>query len=211
MNRLRPWAFTAAIACLFSSSAAFGQVIAGTPPFGSFSGGSFDAINLSNLNVHFSIPIMNKPGAGLPFTYALTYDNSIWYPSSVSGQNTWTAVTGWGWNGISDGSTGYVQEIIDSTQCNYQGTWIPVTYYWFGPYYDAQGTSHPVFVQTTYGQSLCNIGSVSGGTSSASDGSGYTLVVTNYTTATMKSVGGMTINPYIWQGGDVHEPTGVRG
>jgi hypothetical protein len=43
------------------------QVATGFPPFGKFSGGTFDTVDLDNLNVHFSIPILNKQGVGLPF------------------------------------------------------------------------------------------------------------------------------------------------
>jgi hypothetical protein len=70
---------------LLAAHTATAQVIIGTPPFGSFAGGPFDTINLSNLNVHFSIPILSKAGVGIPFNYALTYDNSIWYPSGAAG------------------------------------------------------------------------------------------------------------------------------
>ncbi len=184
------------------------QVVTGTPPFGSFGGGPFDTINLSNLNVHFAIPILNKAGAGLPFNYALTYDNSIWYPSSSSGSNTWTPVVGWGWNSVSDGATGYLEEVVNPTLCYYQGLYYHITYYTFGPYYDAQGTSHAVSVQTTTGQSSCNIAPVTGGTNLDPAGSGYTLVVSGTVNAAIKSAGGVTINPYIWQGGSYTTPQG---
>ena len=71
----------------------FGQPATGLPPFGSFSGGPFDTVNNGNLNVHFEIPIINKAGRGLPFTYTLTYDSSVWYPYGA-----WTPVNNWGWS-----------------------------------------------------------------------------------------------------------------
>jgi hypothetical protein len=208
MSRLRLCFFAAAIMCNLSSSAGFGQVVTGTPPFGSFGGGPYDTVNLSNLNVHLSIPIMNKAGAGLPFTYAVTYDNSIWYPVGASGNQVWTPVTGWGWNSISDGSTGYVPESISTVQCN---EYYNLTHYSFGPYVDALGTSHPVYVTTTPGQSNCSVAPVAGGSSLASDGSGYTLVVSNYTNVQVMSTGGLTINPYVWQGGTFTVPSGSVG
>jgi len=58
------------------------QLITGTPPFGSFSGGPFDTVNLANLDVHFAIPILNNGGRGLPFSYALTYDSLVWTPTT---------------------------------------------------------------------------------------------------------------------------------
>ena len=60
--------------------AAFGQVATGIPPFSSFSTGAFDIVNNANLNVHFKIPIINKPGRGLPFAYFMAHDNSLWVP-----------------------------------------------------------------------------------------------------------------------------------
>ncbi len=201
MNRPRFCFFVTAMVCMLSSPVAFSQVATGTPAFGSFGGGPFDTINLSNLNVHFTIPIMNKAGRVLPFNYALTYDNSIWSPNS-----TWLSVNGWGWNSIGDGVTGYLKEYTNTTQCYYNNHYYWITYNDFGPYYDAQGMMHNVSVQTTLGQSSCNIAPVSGGTSYASDGSGYTLVVTNTTNAAIKSLGGVTINPFIMQGGSFTTP-----
>src|SRR6266568_5465865 len=75
-------------------SSAFAQVKTGTPPFGSFAGGP-DVINLGNLNVHLTIPVVRKPGRGTNFTYDLTYDTSVWYPSTSGGTTTWTSFGGW--------------------------------------------------------------------------------------------------------------------
>jgi len=55
----------------------YAQVSTGITPFGSFGGGPFDVVNLGNLNVHFTIPILHKAGRGMPFTYDLSYDSSI--------------------------------------------------------------------------------------------------------------------------------------
>ena len=50
--------------CLALLTAPLGraQVATGPVPFGSFSGGSFDAVNNANLNVHFAIPVISKAG-----------------------------------------------------------------------------------------------------------------------------------------------------
>src|SRR5271156_4279665 len=74
------------------------QVTTGTPPFGNFGGGP-DILNLANLNAHLSVPILNKSGRGAAFTYALSYDSSVWYPVGVSGSQVWTPVYNWGWRG----------------------------------------------------------------------------------------------------------------
>jgi len=66
---------------LLAAQVCFGQApIRGTPPFGSFGGGGFDTFNPGRLNVHFVVPILNKAGRGMPFTYSLSYDSSVWYP-----------------------------------------------------------------------------------------------------------------------------------
>ena len=51
-----------ALLCLFVVGTQFAssQVTTGTPPFGGFGGGPFDVVDLANLNVHFSVPIVNK-------------------------------------------------------------------------------------------------------------------------------------------------------
>lgn len=58
------------------------QTATGTPPFGSYERDSFDSVNFANLNVHFAIPIIQKPGRGLPFRYSMAYDSSIWAPTT---------------------------------------------------------------------------------------------------------------------------------
>jgi RHS repeat-associated protein len=102
----------ACIACTISAllvlvTVALGQGPAiGTPPFGSFSGGPFDVINLGNLNVHFTIPVLHKAGRGMPFAYDLNYDTSFWYPGYANGIQTWQPVNTsyWGWQGLSGGA-----------------------------------------------------------------------------------------------------------
>ncbi len=86
----------ALLTILLTAQAAPAQVATGFPPYGTFTGTTFDTINNANLNVHFEIPILNKAGRGLPFTYALRYDSSIWWASG----GYWTPSTSfWGWGG----------------------------------------------------------------------------------------------------------------
>jgi hypothetical protein len=89
----------------------FGQVVPGTPPFGSFGGGPFDTVNLGNLNAHFVVPVLNKAGRGMPFTYNLAYDTSVWYPVNVSGSTTWKMVPNAGWTVETQAATGYVSYV----------------------------------------------------------------------------------------------------
>src|SRR6516164_7632769 len=96
---------------LFTSllpSPCLGQSTAtGTPPFGSYGGGP-DVINLANLNVHWTIPVLYKPGRNTNFTYDLTYDTSVWYPVTSGSTKTWQPVLNFGWRGATEISFGYV-------------------------------------------------------------------------------------------------------
>ena len=73
------------------------QVTTGVIPFGSYGGGPFDAVNLGSLNTHFEIPVVSKAGRGIPFTYSMKYDSSIWSPVASNGSQVWTPVTNFGW------------------------------------------------------------------------------------------------------------------
>jgi len=74
---------------------AVGQVTSGIPRFGSFGGGPFDVVNLGSLNVHFAVPVIHKAGRGLPFSYDLAYDSSIWTPVTVNGSKVWQPANNW--------------------------------------------------------------------------------------------------------------------
>src|SRR5215469_4923816 len=78
------------------------QVSIGSTPFGSFGGGPFDVINLGNLNVHFTIPVLHKAGRGVPFAYDLNYDSSIWTPVTSNGTKQWQPDANWGWRGTTE-------------------------------------------------------------------------------------------------------------
>jgi len=145
MKTLRILLLMAEVTVLFSS-AAIGQVATGTPPFSSTTGGSFDTIDLGNLNVHIAIPIMNRAGRGTPFHYAWSYDSSIWYPSA----GAWTPIANWGWRSETEAAVGYIYFGQSQTKCFDQ----PGGYYWATrysgfAYYDKAGTHHPFAIQWT--------------------------------------------------------------
>jgi RHS repeat-associated protein len=149
----------------------FGQAATGAPPFESF-GGDFDTVNLGNLNVHFSIPIFHKAGRGISLNYSQSYDSSIWYPSSVSGSQTWTPVTTWGWRAQTEAAVGYVTYSSSTTKCfDGSGGWYWGTRVSHYVYHDPHGTSHgfPIVLN-------CGDGT---DTATASDGSGYTASFPN--------------------------------
>src|SRR5438132_5966204 len=99
------------------SGSATGQAATGTPKFGSFGGGQFDTVNLGNLNVHFAVPVIHKAGRGMPFTYDLSYDSSIWYPVGVSGNQTWQPVSNWGWRAATESLVGYSTYTTSQGSC----------------------------------------------------------------------------------------------
>jgi RHS repeat-associated protein len=173
---------------IFVVAAALGQgPTTGTPPFGSFGGGPFDTVNLGNLNAHFAIPVIHKAGRGMPFTYDLSYDSSIWYPVTSSGTTTWTPVPNWGWRGVTEVATGYV-----SYTTTYQfGHCTQTTYTYF--YHDRLGVSHNMGVIVVLGGALgCTTNWPV--TLLAPDGSGYSLIMSTATTGTLTSRSGKQIS-----------------
>lgn len=82
---------------LLVGASVFAQVQTGTPPLGSFGGGP-DILNLGNLNDHWTINVLHKPGRGLNFSFFLAYDSSTWSPVTTSGTTTWQPVAAWGWS-----------------------------------------------------------------------------------------------------------------
>ena len=153
-----------------------GQVATGTYPYGTFDSPGFDTINVGNLNVHFSIPVLHKAGRGIPFTYDLGYDSSIWVRSG----SQWLPMQNWGWLGVTEAWTGYISESVDQEVCSYKkvGTieiengWI--TYISEVVYTDAWGIQHSFNGMSWIRSSTCGT-PTSGGTIGplATDGSGY--------------------------------------
>jgi RHS repeat-associated protein len=164
------------------------QTPTGTPPFGSFGGGP-DVINLANLNARIVVPVLHKAGRGSNFTYDLSYDSSVWYPSTASGTNTWTPVYNWGWTGQTQIATGYIsydygfgQRCTDSHGHIYYN----VGKYSYFVYNDAYGTSHPFPGGITFAEPPCSPSYGGSLNVTATDGSGYNLQVT------VDSSGGIT-------------------
>jgi hypothetical protein len=148
--------FLVLVYCLPSSA----QVTTGAPPFGSFGGGP-DVINLANLNAHIAVPVLNKAGRGTAFTYNLSYDTSVWYPSSTSGTNTWTPVYNWGWRGQTEANTGYISDYATSAVCSYEkdgNLEIPNGWNFIEEdfvYHDPWGVPHPFSGFASYKSASC--------------------------------------------------------
>lgn len=183
------------------STMGFGQPATGLPQLASFGGGPFDTVTLGNMNIHFAIPVFTKQGRGMPFSYALTYDSSVWYPVGVSGSQTWVPVSNWGWQGqgaAALGSVSYTTSVLDCYTYQH-GVKIQTgekDTYSNWRYYDRLGTRHAFAVTTysTWGTQAPCTGQSPPVTALASDGSGYTLHVTNATGAMITTPDGILIN-----------------
>jgi RHS repeat-associated protein len=160
------------------------QVATGTPQWDSYGGGPFDIVNLGNLNVHFSIPILHKAGRGMPFTYDLGYDSSVWTPGASNGVYQWVPALNWGWSPQTAPTTGYVSTgsvtfTTHTPSCAYSQSSTEEDYSNF-IFVDSYGVSHAVpgtialcITPGSEGYSwiaLSNLSNIAAG-----DGSGYTL------------------------------------
>jgi hypothetical protein len=202
--------YVAVFVLVFFAGAASCQVSTSNYAYGTFDNKGFDTINVGNLNTHFSIPVINKPGRGLPFSYNLSYDSSVWVPATVDGILTWTPVQNFGWRGDTEIATGYLSFVTIAlntgvvTEPGPGGTdpppsgCITETHVGF-VYHDPFGVPHPFpSISTVLSSGLttgstCSSSSVSTGTEIAPDGSGYTLNVTGFTAGTITSANGKKI------------------
>ncbi len=200
-------------ALLLTASAVMGQVATGVYQYGTFDTPGIDTINVGNLNVHLSIPVLNKAGRGLPFQANLTYDSSIYYPSGVGGYGMWTPVqqfSGWSSNtGLILGTFSYTarggdDQYEESYWNGFEYINVPVNCYyttysnWI--FTDASGVSHQLGGSTFQfnGQDwspdgyTCTESEANNpyGSGRANDGSGLVLNVTNYTQATVTAPNG---------------------
>lgn len=186
-----------ALVAILATTVATAQVATGTPPFGSFGGGPFDTINLGNLNVHFSIPVLQKAGRVTPFIYDLSYDSSVWTTMTSSGVTQWEPAANWGW-GVSSTSTaglaGYLTMVPttqDIMQCAppSQAWEVTVTFSnWV--YHDSFGSTHNFHGVVTITTNPCVTPvqrTVNDLHAVALDSSGYTLQ-TNYSVPSLPTV-----------------------
>jgi RHS repeat-associated protein len=183
-------------------------VATGTPPFGSFSGGP-DIVNNANLDVHLQIPILAKAGRGLPFSFSLSYDNSVWFPEMADGYMVWAALPrpllNWDVGLPLLGPAGSASYTAGSALCTSNRS--AQTNSNFG-YTDPSGTFHSFKIVTRKGNDECP--AMPNGTATAQDGSGYTMSVTNYTQITVYDPSANTIIPFsaVTGLGSVTDPNG---
>jgi hypothetical protein len=122
----------------------------GPPQFTTPSGGPFDTVNVGNLNILLNVPVLNKPGRGIPFSYSIPYNGAVWTPGT-----TWLRDTNWGWGGTTQVSTGKVIYKVIQDSCRDIESGLVEYYdrYNFTSFYDQQGKPHKINV-TTFGTTL---------------------------------------------------------
>jgi RHS repeat-associated protein len=142
----------------------------GFPPFGTFQNGTFDSVNLQNLNVAFGIPVISHSGRGLDFQYALAYNSRAFHKTSGSSP-AWSFSDGW----TTDGPSGSVSSQRVSWPCFQMPSLTGTANFVF---IDPSGTSHPFNVQT-FPSNPCGANKVL--TGYATDGSGYFIDISGPT------------------------------
>jgi hypothetical protein len=187
------------------------QPSAGFPPFASFSGGSGESVDNANLNIHLSLPVFSRAGRALPFGFTLSFDSSIWSPTSATGASAWTPAGSFGWTGITQTVAGYLNYQTTQNGCPY-GSGPPFQfYYWHSysgfAYIDPGGTSHSfpgLSLSDWQTGAPCGGGSPSNGTAQTTDGSGYSVSASagsGGVTSTVTDAAGTIYYPPSLQGG----------
>src|SRR5260370_15660233 len=80
MHQLARGLLVAIFGVFLSSSVVAQSSQTGFPPFSSQAGG----VNLSNLNVHLTIPVVHRSGRGIGFNLDLSYDSTLYAIGSNS-------------------------------------------------------------------------------------------------------------------------------
>lgn len=168
------------------------QVTTGIPPYQSFGGGP-EVINLGNLNVHYSIPVFSRGGRGIPFSYALAYDSSIWKPSV----GAWV-MSGGGLHRDTAALVGYVVYSFNEANCG-GGTGVRDTWH-FLSYVDPAGTVHLIQPSITLYDNTCTGDAIPSGSAVVSDGSGIKVSASWAPSATVTMPSGEVITPQLMAG-----------
>src|SRR6266700_1682661 len=163
----------------------------GIPPFSTIQNGP-DQVNLSDLSMHYKIPVFARPGRGIPFSFTINIDNIIWGPDSL-GKWQFTNTLGDGW------FSGLGAVFYSSTQktCFWDADnpKHPYTEWRFNSFVDSSGAGHP------FGLTVNNLNSSSGfcipkssATGISGDGAGVSMSVTYPLSATVTLANGDVIH-----------------
>lgn len=161
---------------VFLSFASFSeaQLTTGIPPFSTVGGGP-DQINLGDLGIHYTFPVLSRAGR-IPFSYVIGWDNAVWTKSPAVGGYQWSVSLG----GVLTPIGGAFYTLSQKSCHDSVGD--PETYniWTFTEYQDMHGTTHPFNLKVN--DSIGPDGTCPAGTSTASatssDMSGVSLTVT---------------------------------
>jgi RHS repeat-associated protein len=170
---------------------------AGTPTFSTAMPVEMGFTNVANGNLHLEIPLASFPQRGkLTYNARLVYDSLIW---TISG-NQWSPTnipnSMGGWRLITGGEPGTVTSVTGSSACDtpppIRTRTFHTSFVWTSP----DGTSHrfPIFTQRD--RTIC-AEDITSDTEMADDSSGYTMSVTNYTSATVFAPDGTQVFPTV--------------
>jgi RHS repeat-associated protein len=170
----------------------FAQTMPDVPPVGIPVGSTIttdgmDTVSLSNLAIHFNVPLRAKQGRGIPFSFNLSFDNQTYGTKFLSGgvQQEWTLVTSTHPFNSPIGTIHLTQFtnqscIVISNPPRNPPQKVSYTLYEIISYTDSDGTSHPFgpsgeglfFASNSLVQTACKLAYGQGASGIASDGSG---------------------------------------
>lgn len=172
-----------AVSVLFLVPHLAAQQPTGFPPYGSFQHGGFDSLNVENLNVNFSTPIVSVPGRGSSFNYAITYNSAVWmyWPNGGSGWY-WIPVSifpnsgSWGWN-YDPGAGGILyDEFIEYCEPSDEYALHVTNFRLMEP----NGTTHSFALDFYDAATECGFGPVGGQAGHSTDGQGFKIDATGW-------------------------------
>jgi RHS repeat-associated protein len=170
---------------------------AGTPTFTTALPVEMGFTNVANGNLHIEIPLASFPQrGGLTYNARLVYDSLIWNIVNNTWQPSNIANSMGGWRLITGGEPGAVTSTFSNSPCDtpppIQTRTVHTGFVWTAP----DGTSHrfPIFTQRD--RTIC-AEDITSDTEMADDSSGYTMSVTNYTSATVYAPDGTQVFPTV--------------
>lgn len=157
-------------------------------------------VDVSNGNLHIEIPIASAPVRGkVQFSGKLVYDSRVWTPFFNGTSTVWSPTnapgTQGGWRYVTTADIGSLYHATNTELCYdelHQPTFTQYSdFTWTAP----DGTQHYFPVFTEKDPNNCDTGNITSDTEMASDSSGYEIVVTNYTVATIYAKDGTQVYP----------------